>query len=57
MFLTTKLYESKKGEFLKNGGRKEEMYRMRKIYRSHGNDNYNASEPEVEYGSDDELPY
>lgn len=57
MFLTTKLYESKKGVFLKNGGKKEEMYRERKKYRDNKDYNYNASEPEVEYGSDDELPY
>lgn len=57
LFLTTKLYESKKDDFLKNGGKKEEMYRMRKNYRDNTNSYFTASEPEVEYGSSEELPY
>lgn len=55
--LTGRLLASRKESFLKNGGKKEEMYRMRKSYRNHVNDNYNASEPEVYYGNSDELPY
>ena len=55
--LTGRLLASRKEAFLKNGGKKEEMYRMRKSYRNHGNDSYDASEPEVDYGNSDELPY
>lgn len=55
--LTGRLLASRKEAFLKNGGKKEEMYRMRKSYRNHGNDSYGASEPEVDYGNSDELPY
>lgn len=55
--LTGRLLASRKESFLKNGGKKEEMYRERKKYRDNKDYNYNASEPEVEYGSDDELPY
>jgi len=54
--LTGRLLASRKESFLKNGGKKEEMYRIRKSYRNHGNDNYNASEPEVYYGNSEELP-
>ena len=57
LFLTTRLYDSKKVEFKKNGGKKEELYRVRKKYRDGVSDYYPASEPEVDYGNSDELPY
>lgn len=54
--LTGRLLASRKKDFIKNGGKKEELYRERKKYRD--NNNYlNASEPEVEYGTNEELPY
>lgn len=57
LFLTTRLYDSKKVEFKKNGGKKEELFRVRKKYRDGVSDYYPASEPEVDYGNSDELPY
>ena len=55
--LTGKLLASRKKVFLENGGKKEEMYRERKKYRDSTNYSYDASEPEVKYGKNEELPY
>lgn len=55
--LTGKLLASRKKDFLENGGKKEEMYRERKKYRDSTNYSYDASEPEVKYGKNEELPY
>ena len=55
--LTGRLLASRKKDFIKNGGKKEELYRKRKIYLENEANNFNASEPEVEYGTNEELPY
>lgn len=55
--LTGKLLASRKKDFIENGGKKEEMYRARKGYRDNNNNSYYANEHEVEYGSNEELPY
>ncbi len=55
--LTGKLLESRRQDFLKNGGKKEELYRERKKYRDNLPHNYFSSEPEISYGGSDELPY
>jgi len=54
--LTGRLLASRKKDFVENGGKKEEMYRERKKYRDTCNNCY-ASEPEVQYVADDELPF
>ena len=65
--LTGRLLASRKEQFVKKGGKKEEMYRERKKYRDGDNssnsnnetgiNNSVAGEPVVEYGTSDELPY
>ena len=55
--LTGRLLASKKRHFIENGGKKEEMYRERKKYRDNSDHIYHAHDPEVEYGTSQELPF